>query len=626
MGCDRCRAEHAAASACVGSQEPVTGEGLEGTRLGALTLLRRLGAGAVGTVYLAEGGGSRFAVRVLHPHLAAHPALLARFYAEARAMQALQHPNLVRVLHAARTAAGHHCLVMEHVEGELLKDLRQVLSPGAAVDLLGQALEGLAAAHARGLVHRDLRPEQLLLQPRVGGWRVKLLDLGMAAVLAEAFTAEELAAGTAGGNPAYLAPEQAAQGRAVDARADLYALGVIGYQLVTGRAPFSPSQVRSRGRGLQAPPPHLLDARVPEALSQVLLRALAASPGDRFSSASEFRGALGAALRTGLAAGLRAAPGTGSAYAPLAEAPPPSQPAPAGLSARAALRVGFAPVDVQVQDVTPAGLYVKHAGALPPLASRLALQLRVHGQLLGTWAHVVRHVCAEEARAWGVAPGFFVHFDDPAGELALRLQQALAAAPPAPAAQATQPFDPELASLLARAAGGSTDPYALLELAPHAGFAEVQRRADSAVKRLSESLARPLPTQQVQALQAALERVEHARQALGDPTARAGLDAVRGNVAGVARCLAAGIPLDTLERLRHAFLQARPGVEARAAALWRAGEALEQQASRGGGLYDAALARYAEALALDPLNAQLQRHYWGLQRLTRGVAGSPERH
>ena len=142
MGCDRCRAEHAAGSACVGRrgvQEPASGEGLEGTRLGALTLTRRLGAGAVGTVYLAESDGVRFAVRVLHPQLAANAAVLARFYAEARAMNALSHPNLARVRAVSRTAAGHHCLVMEYVEGEPLAQLRQVLAPGPAVELLQQA-------------------------------------------------------------------------------------------------------------------------------------------------------------------------------------------------------------------------------------------------------------------------------------------------------------------------------------------------------------------------------------------------------------------------------------------------------------------------------------------------------
>jgi serine/threonine-protein kinase len=183
------------------------------------------------------------------------------------------------------------------------------------------------------------------------------------------------------------------------------------------------------------------------------------------------------------------------------------------------------------------------------------------------------------------------------------------AGPPAP--------DATLATLLSRTAAAGADPYGLLELAPHAGFAEVQRRADSAVKQLSDFLSRPLPAQQAQALQAALERVEHARSVLGDPSSRAGLDAVRGNVAGVARCLAAGIPVDTLERLRHAYLAARPGAEARATALWQTGQALEAESS-----VDEALAHYAEALTHDPLNASLQRHYWGLQRQARTAASA----
>ncbi|NMO15803.1 serine/threonine protein kinase [Pyxidicoccus fallax] len=292
MACKHCAVEHAAGSAC-----PAVS--LEGQRHGPLVLKRRLGAGALGTVYLAEHPptGHRFAVKVLHPHLAARPEMRTRFYREARALRELTHRHVARALDARPGPGGLPCLLMEYANGEPFSRLPMPLAPVEAVELLVQALEAVEAAHARGLVHCDLSADNLVLtRDARGERRVKVLDFGASAVLSASLSEEERACGMVVGSPAFIAPEQWA-GEAVDGRADLYALGVVGYLLVTGRLPFGFGRV-----GELAPPePHALNPSVPGALSAVLLRALAQRPEERFPDARAFRealaGCLGAAAR-----------------------------------------------------------------------------------------------------------------------------------------------------------------------------------------------------------------------------------------------------------------------------------------------------------------------------------------
>ncbi|QSQ22878.1 serine/threonine protein kinase [Pyxidicoccus parkwayensis] len=693
MACNHCAVAHPAGTSCPAEQvaSPMANDvSLVGQRHGPLVFKRRLGAGALGSVYLAEHFPSahRFAVKVLHPHLAARPAMRQRFYAEARALRELTHRHVARVLDARPGPLGLPCLLMEYANGEPFSRLPMPLAPVEAVELLVQALEGVEAAHARGLVHCDLSADNLVLtRDKRGERRVKVLDFGASAVLSASLSKEERACGMVVGSPAFIAPEQWS-GEAVDGRADLYALGVVGYLLVTGRLPFGFGRV-----GELAPPqPHALNPSVPPALSEVLLRALAQCPDDRFPDARSFREALASCLASlllppeprspfaddeallpeievvvdelvdGASAPLvtgngpfpdtgvpwdilphpipltpdMAVPGSGSSISifgqavpadgatplhlalrevarvatPMLEVSAPCEPAPAGLRIRVGLGEAASLVSVDAGDVTSDGFFAAWQGALPPLAARVPAELTFAGRTVWCVCDVVRHVTQDEARIWNVAAGIFVQYAEPGEPLLQLLAQVLASTrkPPRP--------DVELARLLSRAAAVAKDPYTLLGAPRHADFEEVRRRASAALRRLDGFRQRVLPEPQRRALESLRKRVEAARRTLGEPLNRAGFDALRNNLAGLARCVEAGLTDEALEPMRRAYLAARPDAEARARSLFTQGHALEvQRALRG------ALSRYAEALALDPLNVSWLRHYQELRHRTRAAAG-----
>ncbi|WNG20916.1 protein kinase [Cystobacter fuscus] len=546
-----------------------------------------MGTGTLASVYLAQhpSSGALFAVKVLHSHLARTPAVLQRFYAEARTLQHLVHPSVARVLDVRQAPNGHHCLLMEYVDGLALSRLPLPLPPAEAVFLLLQVLEGLEAAHASGIVHRDLKPENLVLTTgRDGSRRVKILDFGMASTLAEGFSPEELSAGMVVGSPAYLAPELWVRAEP-DGRADLYSLAVLGYRLLTGRLPFGGGGRMGEMLLVHKPSvplaPHQLDEQVPVALSAVLMQALSLRPDDRFATARAFRAALNEAMRR---------PAFGCM-------------APAAFQVRVEDAGGLGLVPVFVNDVSDDGLRIACDGELPRLGARLEVELSLNGWVLACTADVVRLLPAEEARTWGGRQGFILQFSEPSEDVRRLIAQALAPPPP------ETPLDAELAQILARASACGQDPYSLLSIPPHADFSEVMRRLALAERRLAPFWHRPLPAEQRQALEALHGRLEAARRTLGDPLARARFDASRGNFHGVAHCLAAGVPHASVNRLRQAFLAARPDAEARARELFDGGVVLEAQH-----VLDGALARYTEALRVDPLNVGIHRYYHALAR------------
>ncbi len=295
--------------------EPLTGvpDALPGTRY---RLVRKLGEGAMGVVYEAEHVdlGRRVAVKVLQGKHAATPEFIARFRREARAIAGLSHPNLVHVYDFGQTKetddeASRLFFVMERLEGETLEDYltrEQGLDYRDACELAIKTCRALEAAHAAGLVHRDLKPANLFLTyagqpPRslhdVG---LKLLDFGVAKgshdVGALADDPNLSKAGAIFGTPETMAPEQASAG-VVDGRADLYGLGCVLYQLVTGQPVFdAPSPILLMSchmRDLPKPPREVAPLRgIPEAVEQVILRALSKDPNDRFADASEMRESL----------------------------------------------------------------------------------------------------------------------------------------------------------------------------------------------------------------------------------------------------------------------------------------------------------------------------------------------
>jgi serine/threonine-protein kinase len=271
-------------------------------QIGQYALKRKLGEGGMGEVWLAEHALLKrpCAVKFIRPDLAAHPATAARFAREVQAVTGLTHPNTVRVYDYGRADDGSFYYVMEYLDGPTLQELVREsgpLSPGRVVFLLRQVCGALAEAHAAGLVHRDLKPGNVIVATLGGQQDVaKLLDFGLVQDLSADADDRLTRTGTVLGTPAYMSPEQAAGESAVDARGDVYGLGAVAFFALTGRPPF---QGKTIGQVLSAhrsePPPPVTDFRpdVPADLATVVARCLAKLPNNRFQSAADLDRALG---------------------------------------------------------------------------------------------------------------------------------------------------------------------------------------------------------------------------------------------------------------------------------------------------------------------------------------------
>jgi serine/threonine-protein kinase len=262
-------------------------------------LERRLGVGGMATVQLAfDTRLERYvAVKLLAEHLAEDSAFVSRFRREALAAARLVHPNIVQVFDfGSESSSGRQFIVMEFVDGhscaEILRD-RGPLGPRDAVDILAQACRGLDYAHRNGVVHRDVKPGNLL---RNTDGVVKLADFGIAKAAEQSDITK---VGSVLGTAAYLSPEQA-RGEPAGPASDLYALGVVAYQLMAGRLPYEAASLTDLARLQESGAPEPLNelARdVPPALAAVVLRALARDPERRYADAAEMEDA----LRDGLA-------------------------------------------------------------------------------------------------------------------------------------------------------------------------------------------------------------------------------------------------------------------------------------------------------------------------------------
>jgi serine/threonine-protein kinase len=261
---------------------------------GRYRLVRRIGSGGMADVWCANDQelGRRVALKVLHPRFAADPQFVERFRNEASHAAGLQHPNVVAVFDRGEWD-GTPYIAMEYIEGPTLKEIvreRGALPPALAADVVVQILRAARYAHKHGIVHRDLKPHNVILDEE---GRVKVTDFGIARAGASQMTETGAIMGTAH----YLSPEQA-QGLPVDGRSDLYSVGVILYELLTGRVPFdaeSPVSIAVRHVSEAPVPPAELNPEVPPALDAVTMRALAKAPEDRFQDADAFIAALQAA-------------------------------------------------------------------------------------------------------------------------------------------------------------------------------------------------------------------------------------------------------------------------------------------------------------------------------------------
>jgi serine/threonine protein kinase len=303
--CTQCGAELASplaptAPASGGAQSPAAVSPLSAS--GALTgrtldqkyyLESELGVGGMGTVYRAGRLliGDRVAVKILHPDQMADPQAVERFRREAQTAARLKHPNVVTVYDFGVSREGLNYQVMELVEGESLRSLVKRhgrLAETAAAEIVRQVCAALDEAHRQGIVHRDIKPENILVQTIPGGLQVKLLDFGIAA-LRDVKAGRLTRAGSVVGTPYYMSPEHCL-GEELDGRSDIYSLGVVLFEMLTGVVPFnSPTTTAIVLKHVNdpPPPPRTLNPKISPAVESVVLRALEKRRNARPQTAGE---------------------------------------------------------------------------------------------------------------------------------------------------------------------------------------------------------------------------------------------------------------------------------------------------------------------------------------------------
>ncbi len=330
--CPRCRATYSARTRFCEKDAAVLVEELDIERIGATVgnyhLHDILGRGGMGTVYRGEHVyiGRQVALKILHPRFARYEEAVSRFLREARAASSINHPNIVDVTDFGPLPDGGVFFVMEYLEGTSLEDMIEregAIELHRSLNVANQMARALAAAHDTGIIHRDLKPDNIMLIQKPGRRElikavepesedqkpgyviekerqydfVKLLDFGIAKVLShDDVNMEETLQGAVFGTPEYMSPE-AARGDAVDRRADIYSVGVILYDMVTGRPPFearAAAEVLSMHINAAPPPPREAapHREITEATENLIIKAMAKDPDHRHQSMDELRAEL----------------------------------------------------------------------------------------------------------------------------------------------------------------------------------------------------------------------------------------------------------------------------------------------------------------------------------------------
>jgi serine/threonine-protein kinase len=278
--------------------------------IGSYRVLRQLGAGGMGVVYLAQHTviGRHAAIKLLLPQYSADPEIVGRFFNEARSAALIRHPGLVDVYDFGRLPDGSAYLVMEYLTGETLASMlaRHVRLPEeVALALARQIAAAVGAAHTKGIVHRDLKPDNIFVvqdEEVPVGVRARILDFGIAKLSVElAEHGVKTRTGSFIGTPVYMSPEQCRGARSVDGRSDIYSLGCILFELVTGKRVFlgeGVGEIIGAHQYLPPPVPSSVERSVPAWLDAVILKTLAKRPEDRYQTMEELAAALGGRPRS----------------------------------------------------------------------------------------------------------------------------------------------------------------------------------------------------------------------------------------------------------------------------------------------------------------------------------------
>ncbi len=398
---------------------------LTGLKLGDYEVLELIGSGGMGDVYLGEQKviGKKVAIKVLKPVIAVEPEFVTRMLAEARAVNAIGHPNIVDIFNLGQLPDGRPYLVMDFLEGEPLDrliDERGALPPIDVVEILEATCSALSAAHGAGIVHRDLKPANLFVSRDRASHApyVKLLDFGLAKELTrdESRTQQGMVVGT----PDYIAPEQATN-QQVTPRTDLYSLGVMAFEMLTGQPPFAaPSTMELMLKHINQPPPRVssLLPTVSATLDDLVVRMMAKAPGERPATAEAVRRELSRIRRelregTTSISNLSAVRSSAQRLAPVPSAPRP--PAPRASAPRASPVAAQGPVPgAQLDFSSPSPTPMDSPAVAPPPTQEsprvpggrlwpLWLLLLAAAATAGTWA-LLRARAAPSEPSPAVAP------------------------------------------------------------------------------------------------------------------------------------------------------------------------------------------------------------------------------
>lgn len=549
-----------------------------GTRLGAYRIERVLGDGGMGFVYEAthELLARRTAIKMLRPELASHPQIVTRFLNEAKAVNVINHDNIVNVYDYGQNADDSVYFVMEYLEGETLDVLmrkRRPMSTAMLVHLFAQIGRALAAAHGKQIVHRDLKPANVFVVAREDNpYFVKLLDFGIAQLRGVGAVAGLTMAGSVMGTPQYMSPEQVT-GSEVDARSDVWAMGVMMYRAATGEAPFSGEEFAELAPKILYQPPRPPGELVamPQSLSRLIMSCLEREATARCPSIDALLGGLREVMREARL------DDEGLLAAVLADSGAMSEAAPAR--------------------VHPTSEAV--AGSLEQFQAGIPLP--------GHRGHQGASAAAPKGRRWLPALGLAIVALGAGGGYALtskgkaRASEPERAAPVAKVAEPSAPAQPE---------------------EPAAPLAAAMARGEPAeVRRVAEQLLRSaLAHDSLQHRGFALEALERARTGASIPLLSAALD--HPHTALLNKAAAAALALDArtlAPKLRAAFQRTSGGLQVElAAAMVRLGD-LDARAALQAALRDTGAAALTAALALAELGDD-----GGLATLEQALARSAE--